>query len=442
MKKSLALIAILAFMVGLVAPVAGFADEGSVSMNDLKQMNTDLMQQIRALQSKVNQLETRVVSSEKMPSGATYVAPSRTDEGTGYLKVLDGMSMSGYVDTSYSFNFNRPDQAGGVTGMTQPGRIFDRQSDAFRLHGIELDFEKLAPEDGGVGFRSDLVYGQDSFVTAATGSDTADDLDIQQTYIDINVPINGGDILGDNVNIQVGKFVTLAGFEVIESKDNWNFSRSMAFGLTIPFTHTGVRTNWSLFNEKIDFSLGINNGWDNVVETNRDKTLEIGLGTELIEGVNYFGTLYLGREAVGGTGQQRFLSTQVLQWETPIESLTLASEINIGNQRKTPSTAAGISGDLRDATWYSMNYYAKYDVSEKSYLAYRFEWFLDDDRFRAGLGGRNFIGNTLTYDYRYWENLITRLEVRWDKADGGSYDGGTDGEASQVTLGANVIYVF
>jgi len=37
-----------------------------------------------------------------------------------------------------------------------------------------------------------------------------------------------------------GKFVTLAGSEVIWSPSNSNFSRSILFG-AIPFTHTGVR---------------------------------------------------------------------------------------------------------------------------------------------------------------------------------------------------------
>ena len=39
----------------------------------------------------------------------------------------------------------------------------------------------------------------------------------------------------------VGKFVTPIGAEVIESQDNWNYTRSILFGYAIPFYHVGVR---------------------------------------------------------------------------------------------------------------------------------------------------------------------------------------------------------
>ena len=37
-----------------------------------------------------------------------------------------------------------------------------------------------------------------------------------------------------------GKFVTSAGAEVIESKDNWNYSRSLLFAYAIPYWHFGA----------------------------------------------------------------------------------------------------------------------------------------------------------------------------------------------------------
>ena len=47
--------------------------------------------------------------------------------------------------------------------------------------------------------------------------------------------------MGKSLQVDAGKFVTHMGFEVIESKDNWNYSRGLLFQFAIPYFHTGVR---------------------------------------------------------------------------------------------------------------------------------------------------------------------------------------------------------
>ena len=49
--------------------------------------------------------------------------------------------------------------------------------------------------------------------------------------------------VGKGLQIDVGKFVTNAGAEVIEAKDDWNYSRSLLFQLAIPLYHSGVRAD-------------------------------------------------------------------------------------------------------------------------------------------------------------------------------------------------------
>ena len=64
-----------------------------------------------------------------------------------------------------------------------------------------------------------------------------------------------------------GKFVTSAGAEVIEAKDNWNYSRSLLFVNAIPYWHFGARTSMPVSKtETIGFQLV--NGWNNVSKSN------------------------------------------------------------------------------------------------------------------------------------------------------------------------------
>ena len=70
----------------------------------------------------------------------------------------------------------------------------------------------------------------------------------------------------------VGKFVTPIGAEVIESQDNWNYTRSILFGYAIPFYHVGVRATLTA-TDKVTLAGYLVNGWNNGSEINGDKTI-------------------------------------------------------------------------------------------------------------------------------------------------------------------------
>ena len=55
---------------------------------------------------------------------------------------------------------------------------------------------------------------------------------MQQAYVSL---------LTGKLQLDAGKFVTPLGAEVIESQDDWNYSRSILFGYAIPFYHAGMR---------------------------------------------------------------------------------------------------------------------------------------------------------------------------------------------------------
>ena len=58
--------------------------------------------------------------------------------------------------------------------------------------------------------------------------------DVHQAYLDFALPVGSG------LDIRVGKFVTLLGYELINPTQNALFSHSYLFGFAIPLTQTGV----------------------------------------------------------------------------------------------------------------------------------------------------------------------------------------------------------
>ena len=122
-------------------------------------------------------------------------------------------------------------------------RVFDAANATFALAYAELALA-LAAEPAGL--RIDLGFGPvadlaslESITTGTPPTTVTGPSEVtkhvQQAYASWKLPTTRA------IVVDAGKFVTTAGAEVIEAKDNWLYSRSILFGYAIPFTHTGVR---------------------------------------------------------------------------------------------------------------------------------------------------------------------------------------------------------
>jgi len=157
-------------------------------------------------------------------------------------KWYDTFELHGLVDTYYSATVSH------TQGTPNTLRIFDANN------GFQLSFAKLTAQLAPttpytVGFRTDVGFGLTAGVL--NGGNT---VAVEQAYVSLKLP--------SEIVLDAGKFVTNAGAEVIEAKDNWLYSRSLLFGWAIPFTHTGLRATIPVGS---GFSLmaGLFNGWDN-----------------------------------------------------------------------------------------------------------------------------------------------------------------------------------
>src|SRR4029079_1870297 len=117
-----------------------------------------------------------------------------------------------------------------------------------------------------LGFRADLNFGPVTDMVHAFEPGGADVFKaFEQAYVSYLARV------GKGLQLDVGKFVTPHGAEVIEAKDNWNYSRSLLFSLAIPYYHTGVRATYSL-NDKVSVMGALVNGWNDFKDNNSGKT--------------------------------------------------------------------------------------------------------------------------------------------------------------------------
>src|SRR2546430_1796437 len=159
--------------------------------------------------------------------------------------LLEEIALFGYVEASYVGNLGH---TSGLTSSRQVNtlRLYD-SDEGFSFNMAEFSVKKDPSDKYPFGFGVVLTGGEDTQKNHSVGifRDLQDaprqtkQVDLQEAYVSYKVP------LGSGLTLKAGKFVTLLGYEVIESPNNLNFSRSLLFSFAIPITHTGGLLSYS-----------------------------------------------------------------------------------------------------------------------------------------------------------------------------------------------------
>jgi len=399
------------------------------------------------------------------------------DQGINYVETAQkGITLSGYVDTSYTEQFAGRGEygpagtnaGGGPANAHAALRQFDTSNNTFNINAVKIALEKALPDknDWAAGFRIDTIYGEDAKYlndTAINGTSNTSGLALEQAFVKFRVPV------GNGLDIYAGKFVTFLGYEVIESPANLNFSRGLLFTNAIPLTHTGVYADYK-FNDTFEAKFGVVDGWNN--STSSSVSTLAGTANE-----NSFGKAITGQLNINAPGKNANLTQSFIyspegepgvvgqnngpvvvydiwgNWSPKFaessdpkggvsDPLLLGFNIDLGynGAAGNPGGFSQPSGnDAPDGsratndsnTWYGAALYAQYKFSKVFSLAGRAEYLhsdaaLDpkfgptgtDDGFRGGrlftVPAQDDYSYTLTATFNVWDNLLTRAEYRID----------------------------
>ena len=346
-------------------------------------------------------------------------------------KVLEasGLSVTGYIDTAYQ-HANRDIEMGFSP------RVFDAQNNSFVLHQFGLQVAKQPKE--GFGGLVNITAGKDAQVIHSfpefTSGTSGSMFDITQAF---------AQYASGPLTVMAGKFVTLQGSEVIWSPSNNNFSRSILFG-AIPFTHTGVRTSYAA-HDTVTVYAGLNNGWDQLTDANKGKTVELGVTLTPIKPLSMTISDYRGQEPTGGGENGSRNSFNFVATYTVMEPLTLGFEYLNVSQKNAASVAS--PGTRIDAKYSGAAFYAAYMFMPKLRGALRAEAFNDKDGFKFGFpagttSSTKYREFTMTVGYLAADNFEVRGEVRMDRADKAVFMEGTNLSKSLTTFAVQALYKF
>ncbi len=348
--------------------------------------------------------------SQTPPGAPAPATPPAAEAAKPPPKWYDTVEIHGLVDTSFSANFNQTQSSPNEL------RVFDA------LNGFQLSYAKLwtqlaptTPFTGG--FRVDVGFGQAAAILngsslyglgpTVTPSSGIGSVALQQAYGSLKLPL---DIVVDG-----GKFVTNAGAEVIEAKDNWLYSRSLLFGFAIPFTHTGVRATVPIPGvEGLSFMAGLFNGFDN--PPGQVGSSKVGHGALVYSGPSSTTAvlnLFYGKPLPGQ--QDKTLVDIVLG--RAFGDLALNVNFDYGDQNSTQYW--GVAGMAR----YSL-------LGDKLRISARGEYLNDNDGLIFGASNKYFEG-TLGIAIPVGSQVEFRVEGRHDRMDTAAFATGKD---NQTTL--------
>ena len=318
------------------------------------------------------------------------------------------VELSGFVDTYYSYNFNKPSKPCSTVGGVNVFNClqnFDVAHNSFGLNLAEVALEKKPTDMSRGGFRIDLDYGTAAAMvggTEPTGSPIYQT--IQQAYLSYLAPTKGA------LQFDIGKFVTPFGNEVIESKDNWNYSRSLLFSLAIPYYHEGVRMTYNP-NDKVTMMAFLVNGWNNAVDNNTGKT---GM-FQIIFKPNAALTLIMenygaGPEANNTNTGVRQLADTVLTY-TVDKKTSVALNYDYGHDAALTSVT-GASG----VTWQGIAAYLKYQSNDWFAIVAPLRIHEGQGRVHDRRVAQNVQEFTFTAEFKHKDGVVMRLEYRGDFA--------------------------
>ena len=346
---------------------------------------------------------------------------------------LAGFKLSGFAEASYAYS----GRSLGDTAIV--GRLYDRLQNRFTLNALAVVLDRpYDPAKLSAGFHTELLVGQDATVIQSNGlfagAATPVPVDVPHLYVTLNVPTASG----NGLQLKVGRIPTLLGLEVIETYANPNWSEGNQFIYVENFTALGVSVE-TKFNNHLDAQFRVINGWDQVSDNNRRKSLmgRVGIYPDAATSLGIVG--FWGPEEAGINGANRYGIEGLLS-----RKLGKATVWVQGDYGKEQANAA-LPDPTQDAQWWASGGWVTYDFSTSLGLALRGDYVNDQDGARTNgvFGfpantGQKFGSGTATLNIRAWPDAVVRPELRYDRSTLAAFAGKKD----QVTFALAVAYLY
>jgi hypothetical protein len=346
-------------------------------------------------------------------SGASFADTAPVLSPVAKLLADSGITATGHVSASYQTGFN--------DGTALGGRAFDSKTDSFTLNQAALTISSLPAE--GFGALVNVIAGDDASVLNGSYGDGSGKFNLTQAYVQY---ATGG------LTVMGGRYVTLAGYEVIDDANTPHISRSFLFQNAEPLVHTGVRASYKV-NDMVTGYLGAANSAFSGLATDDNKLKTIEAGVALTPSASTSIGIYDYYGIDGSTTHQKTNYLDVVVSFKASDALTLALNADylryFGPGSAPGSEVKGVAG------------YAAFQVTDMVAIRGRVEYVKLDPNGAKSDSVQTYTGTVVVSPSK---NLDLLGEVRYDN-DKKSYSIFPDGAGtkdSQGDVAIKAIYKF
>lgn len=345
------------------------------------------------------------------------------------------MDINGYIDGSYNYLVQDYIFTSGTHN-----RVYDLNPNGLTLHQAAATLAYQPAQ--GFGMLVNAIAGRDPTTFEPYGWPSI----FGMQSIQFDVPQAFLQYAYDKLTIIGGAYTSLGGVEGIDPTLSNNYSRAILNGFAEPFTVLGARATYAV-NKALNLIVGVNNGWDNITDYSRPKTLELSGNYSLNDKLSLATTYYLGGQrateytSTGLIGTRDLFDLALTFHAT--EKLTLMANYDYGYQTVATTATPNLNSLTSSALWKGVAGYANYKFNDLFQVSVRGEYFEDVNGYRTGVP-QDWSEATLSLGYAHSKQLNFIAETRRDFSSGNVFldKNGIDASNYQQSYALNVYYIF
>jgi hypothetical protein len=302
------------------------------------------------------------------------------------------LSLSGYLETYYSFDFGLP------KNNARPGFIYshNRHNEV----SLNLGFVKAA-------YQTENVRGN---LALMTGSYANANLAAEPGVFKNILEANAGFKLSKTRNLWVdaGVFASHIGFESAIGKDCWNLTRGILADNS-PYFESGVKISYTSKNEKWFLSGLLLNGWQRIQRVDGNSAPAFGhqLTFKPSSKITLNSSSFVGSDKPDTVRQMRYFHNFYGIFEVT-DKIGLTIGFDFGAEQKS-------KGSSEYNNWYTPIVIVKVALNDQINVSVRGEYYSDANGVIIATGSPNgfrTFGYSANLDYQIQKNLLWRIEGR------------------------------
>lgn len=318
------------------------------------------------------------------------LATALTTASVTYAQNESTIKVSGYLETYYGYDFNKP------TDNNRPGFVYshNRHNEV----NLNLGFIKGSYESSNI--RANLALMAGTYTNANLTAETG----VLKNIFEANAGIRLSN--SSNLWLDAGIFSSHIGFESAVSKDCWVLTRNISSENT-PYYEAGAKLTYGTEDGKLTASLLYLNGWQRITRQSGNSQPAGGLQLtwKPVQGITLNYSNYLGTEGADSIRVKRFYHNVYGIFQIT-EKLGLIAGLDYGTQEQA-------KGSDNNNEVLSPVMIAQYKFSSKIAIAGRVEYYQDKNGIFIATqtpNGFKTTGYSLNLDYAPISNAVLRLE--------------------------------